>query len=537
MWLKSASSNTVFCSLKDASVYAVYAMVFNAVTLLLGSFSNGMQSFLGESLVRESVEETRRIFSTYETYFLLINGWFYAMTYLLIMPFMRIYTKSMIDAEYVQPDLALLLICVGLLTNMRSPHIQLISAAGHFKKTQWRSLLEAAINITFSAFGVLLFGFKGVLIGAISSSIYRDLDSIIYVATRLLHSSRMIFYSLLKNLLFIFLYIILDYYFRKVHYIPVSYMQWIFMGVLYTVAFGFIFAVYILLKNLFRFFFVNIGNKKAKIEKMDSSNTFVTIFTPAYNRAYTLKRLYDSLLNQTSYNFEWIIVDDGSTDNTQELCKSFITKLFTIKYIKQENGGKHRAINNGVKLAVGDLFFIVDSDDFLCENAIEKILFYWKKRKSDCLGLCFRRIDYVTNEVIGWEFPKHEFYASSIQMQFKYNLNFDKAEIFRTDILKKYPFPEIDGEKFCTEGVCWLRMAKGKINQLYCIDEAIYKGRYLEDGLTANYEKIMEKNPKGYFLYYSLFFTIQYFYLHPKLVLKTLYWLIKNYKTIKKRKN
>ena len=97
----------------------------------------------------------------------------------------------------------------------------------------------------------------------------------------------------------------------------------------------------------------------------------ITVFTPTYNRAYTLERLYKSLLNQTSYDFEWLIVDDGSTDNTSELIKSFQNnQLFDVRYYKQGNGGKHVAINKGVELAEGELFFIVDSDDYLTDDAI-----------------------------------------------------------------------------------------------------------------------------------------------------------------------
>ena len=271
---------------------------------------------------------------------------------------------------------------------------------------------------------------------------------------------------------------------------------------------------------------------KKNILLKKNAHPLITVFTPTFNRAYTLKRLFDSLCRQTSFNFEWLIIDDGSTDNTNEICNTFITDNFAIKYIKQTNGGKHRAINAGVKIANGELFFIVDSDDYLTDNAIQEIEFYWNNRKKDCLGLCFRKKDYEKDKVLGDNFPKHDFYASSIKLQFIYKMNIDKAEIFRTDILRNNLFPEIEGEKFCTEAVCWLKMAKGKINLLYCIDEAIYLCKYLEDGLTANYANIMKNNPKGYRIYHKLLLSIPSYYLHPKLVIKSILWLTHLWKGI-----
>ena len=178
---------TIFCSLKDASVYTVYAMVFGAVNQLLGAFSNGMQSFFGESLVKDDLERTRKIFGRYETLFFAVEGWFYSMAYLLIMPFMRLYTANMTDAEYIQPVLALLFVASGVLTNIRNPGGQLINAAGHFKRTQWRSVVEVCINIVSSVIFTLKFGICGVVIGSILSSFYRGIDVVIYTNRHILN--------------------------------------------------------------------------------------------------------------------------------------------------------------------------------------------------------------------------------------------------------------------------------------------------------------------------------------------------------------
>lgn len=171
---------TFFCSLKDASVYAVYAMVFNAVGNLLGAFTTGMQSFFGESLVKDSIEHTRKIFSKYTRLYIAILGWMYSCTYVLIIPFMKLYTKDMTDTEYVRPILALLFLASEVLRNVRSPCGQLIDGAGHFKKTQNRAVIEAIVNLCFSIAFILKFGVIGVLMGSIISHLYRTTDMIVY---------------------------------------------------------------------------------------------------------------------------------------------------------------------------------------------------------------------------------------------------------------------------------------------------------------------------------------------------------------------
>ena len=226
---------TIFCSLKDASVYTVYAMVFSAISSLLGSFSNGMQSFFGESLVKESIEQTRRIFAKYETIFFAVEGWFYAMTFLLIMPFMRLYTAKMTDADYMQPMLAVLFVAVGVLTNIRNPSIQLINAAGHFKKTQWRSVIEACLNVICSIVGVLLFGFKGVLLGAVCSGLYRGVDVIVYISRHILHSIPSGILAATKILIFGFVFFLLCYAIFGKFFSADSYLQWFFLAVAYGI--------------------------------------------------------------------------------------------------------------------------------------------------------------------------------------------------------------------------------------------------------------------------------------------------------------
>ena len=177
---------TLFCSLKDASVYTMYAMVFSAVNQMLGAFSNGIQSFFGESLARDAGERTARLFGLYETLFFTALAFVYSMAFVLITPFMSVYTRALTDAEYVQPVLGLLFVLVGIANNLRNPANQVICAAGHFRQTQWRAVAEAAINIAASVTFTIWLGFRGVLLGSLCSYAYRTADMIIYANGRIL---------------------------------------------------------------------------------------------------------------------------------------------------------------------------------------------------------------------------------------------------------------------------------------------------------------------------------------------------------------
>lgn len=228
------------------------------------------------------------------------------------------------------------------------------------------------------------------------------------------------------------------------------------------------------------------------------NDVLFTIFTPTYNRAYTLNRLYQSLVNQTSKNFKWIIVDDGSYDNTKELVATFSNVFFDIIYIYKENGGKHRAINVGVDIANTEYFFIVDSDDYLLPTAIstaeEKIV---NMDLSNFAGIAFNR-GYSKKQLIGKTFLGDYIDATNLERK-QYNILGDKAEIYKTSILKSYKFPEFDNEKFISEMIVWNRIAKDGY-KIRWFNEILYITNYLEDGLTVNSDKVFTNSPKGYAL-------------------------------------
>lgn len=229
----------------------------------------------------------------------------------------------------------------------------------------------------------------------------------------------------------------------------------------------------------------------------------VTIFTPTYNRAYIIGELYWSLLEQTDRNFEWLIVDDGSTDNTRELIGSFVREAkISIRYFRQENGGKHRAINRGVREAAGELFFIVDSDDRLTPEAVARIVYHYDTIRKDetFAGVCGLKA-YFFGEKVGGESDFGILDCNALDYRFKYAMKGDMAEVFRTEILKGYPFPEIEGERFCPEGLIWNRIArKYRIRYFY---EKIYLCDYLSDGLTARIVKLRMKSPLTSMTYYG----------------------------------
>lgn len=229
----------------------------------------------------------------------------------------------------------------------------------------------------------------------------------------------------------------------------------------------------------------------------------ITIFTPTYNRAYIIRDLYKSLLIQTYKDFEWLIVDDGSCDNTNEVIESFIREdKIVIRYVQQENRGKHIAVNRGVLLAKGELFFIVDSDDQLLSDALEHILYYYNQIKNDFsfAGVCGVKT-YFTGDRVGGDLSFKVLDCTSGDFRYRYKVKGDMAEVFRTEILREYPFPEIQNERFCPEAVVWNRISlKYKLRYF---NEKIYLCDYLQDGLTAKIVKIRMNNPKASKICYS----------------------------------
>lgn len=233
---------------------------------------------------------------------------------------------------------------------------------------------------------------------------------------------------------------------------------------------------------------------------------FITILTPTYNRASLLPRLFDSLLRQTNKDFEWIVVDDGSTDDTREVVANLKEKCggaFPMGYVYKANGGKHMAINIGAERARGELLFIADSDDLLTDDALETVANSWHDISDDKSFAGIAGLDIVmdTREVIGSGLPQEHIDCNAIDIRYRHHVTGDMKEVFRTEVLREFPFPEFAGERFCPEQLVWFRMARRY--RLRYINKPIYIADYQPDGITAGITRARMRNPSASMLTYA----------------------------------
>lgn len=225
--------------------------------------------------------------------------------------------------------------------------------------------------------------------------------------------------------------------------------------------------------------------------------TELTIFTPTYNRAYCLGQLYESLKRQSSKSFEWLVVDDGSTDNTRELVDAWMKEGHVpIRYIFKENGGMHTGHNTAYANISTLLNMCIDSDDFLPDDAVEKILKFWhQNRKPNWAGIV--GLDAFKNgEIVGTRFP-----AGMKECKYSHLKSLkivgDKKFVYLTEIIKKYPeYPVFPGEKFVPLNYKYMLVDQhydlGVLNDVLCIVE------YMPDGSSRNIVNQYRKNPKGF---------------------------------------
>ncbi len=253
----------------------------------------------------------------------------------------------------------------------------------------------------------------------------------------------------------------------------------------------------------------------------------ITIFTPTYNRINTLPWLYESLCRQTFTDFEWLVVDDGSTDDTEQLIKKYIDDgLINISYHRQVNGGKHRAVNKGVELAVGYLFMIVDSDDLLSNNSVlefvsskEKVI----RGNSRFCAIVGNRIN-ENRDVIGSIVSHNSLLTNFIEYREKYAVKGDRAEVVKTEVMREYRLPEFENESFCPEGIIWNRIAKKYQAVYFNVDFVICE--YLTDGLTASIKKCRQSNQNAFLTYYSEYCALANARLRNKIKRSILYWAV-----------
>ena len=222
----------------------------------------------------------------------------------------------------------------------------------------------------------------------------------------------------------------------------------------------------------------------------------LTIFTPAYNRAYTLHKCYESLKKQINKDFEWLIIDDGSTDNTRELVQSWIEEnLIPIKYHYQKNQGMHGAHNSAYELIDTKLNVCIDSDDYMPDDAVEKILKFWEENQSEEIAGIAALDAYESGEVIGTTFPKDLKTSTSFDMYYKYGVCGDKKFIYKTELTKKFPYPIFEGEKYV--GLAYKYRKIDLTHKLALMNEVVCIVEYMEDGSSRNMLKQYINNPKG----------------------------------------
>ena len=234
----------------------------------------------------------------------------------------------------------------------------------------------------------------------------------------------------------------------------------------------------------------------------------ITLFTPTYNRAYILDTLYHSVQRQTFRDFEWIIMDDGSSDNTEELVKQWMNddNDFPIRFYKVPNGGKCRAINRGLDLAEGELFFIMDSDDYLTDDAMETVV-KWEATIAGKPGYCGVAGNRGSSPTETPNTRLWQMYGEGCQYIDEYAycrypeytdkvIDGERAGVWYTEVHRKYKYPEFDGENFLTPCITWNRMAHDGY-KIRIFDDIIWICEYRDDGLTMQGSMRFIKNPAG----------------------------------------
>jgi glycosyltransferase involved in cell wall biosynthesis len=222
-----------------------------------------------------------------------------------------------------------------------------------------------------------------------------------------------------------------------------------------------------------------------------------TVMTPTFNRAQCLERPYKSLCAQTFRDFEWVIVDDGSTDGTKDLVSSWKT-FFPIRYFWKPNGGKHTAMNLGVSMAKGEFVLFFDSDDLCTPNALERFDYHWRQipdssRFANLSCLC-RRTD---GSIVGKPYPANFVDALTFADQLRYR-TVERWGINRTDVLRKFRWPE--DERYAPEGLVWNRISREYAARF--VNEALRIYEPNSTGISATVTKLRISSPKTTLMYY-----------------------------------
>lgn len=225
----------------------------------------------------------------------------------------------------------------------------------------------------------------------------------------------------------------------------------------------------------------------------------LTVFTPTYNRAEYLQRLYESLCRQTKRNFEWLIVDDGSTDDTARVVKAFQKDAsLDIRYVYKANGGKHTAYNEALRQARGRWFLCVDADDYLSDHALEYLTGALENQPENCALVAYKA-DQQGNRLSD-EFPEQVDRCRISDLSLRLNCRGEFALVFPTEVARNFPFPEFPGEKFVGENVVYDRIEQ--VCPARLLGQVVMICEYLADGYSRNFGALMKKNPTGFCVYF-----------------------------------
>lgn len=227
----------------------------------------------------------------------------------------------------------------------------------------------------------------------------------------------------------------------------------------------------------------------------------LTVFTPTFNRAHILSKGYEALLQQTCKDFEWLIIDDGSTDHTRTLVMDWIAEnKLTIRYHYQPNQGVHIAHNTAYQLIDSELNVCIDSDDYMPHNAIENILSLWKKEGSEQYAGIIGYSQTFQGKIIGKKLPDNQKTTTTLDYFHKQGGKGDKILVYRTALLKKYPcYPQFEGEKFM--GLTYISMLIDQDYPLLILNEPLSAKEYLPNGISRNIYQTYWNNPRGYIFF------------------------------------
>lgn len=235
----------------------------------------------------------------------------------------------------------------------------------------------------------------------------------------------------------------------------------------------------------------------------------LTIFTPTYNRAYCLHHCYESFKRQTNKHFIWLIVDDGSTDNTQKIVESWIKEnMIQIDYVWQTNQGMHGAHNTAYEKIQTELNVCIDSDDYMPDDAVEKILTFWNKYGNEHVSGLIGLDANSNGQVIGTELPTHIKTSTLFALYNMHKVTGDKKLVYRTALMNKYPYPIFANEKYV--GLDYKYYHLDKEYPMLLMNDVLCHVEYLPDGSSNNMINQYYRNPRGFSFYRKELMTLPF---------------------------